>query len=175
MQQPLYDLQRWGDIWKWKRELLPFWGKETSPHLDSKRAPNVWKINYFQPVAQLPLKTAVLQDLMRNGDMSVRGNGNQSVGWSRPWLAQGGCTAGLNAWVPTKWLQSAASPRDMGCVLPKAAFQCCEGSCSAMSRQLWPHSTRLFPGGLSGYQFVWASGSSPYSAESLSWDRMQTM
>lgn len=121
MQQPLNDLQRWGDIWKWKRELLPFCGKENYSAF-GQWVPNVWKINSFQPVAQFPLKTSVLQDLIRNGDLSARGNGKQSVGWSRPWPAQGGCAARLNAWAPTKWLQSAAPHRDMGCVLPKAVY-----------------------------------------------------
>lgn len=85
MQQPLNDLQWRGDIWKWKTELQPFCGKETFLHLDSKRAPNVWKINSFQPVVQFPMKASVLHNLIKNEDMSVGGNGNQSVGWSRPW------------------------------------------------------------------------------------------
>lgn len=45
-----------------------------------QRAPNVRKINSFRQVAQVPLKTSVLQDLIRNEDLSVRRNGNQSRG-----------------------------------------------------------------------------------------------
>jgi len=57
-------------------------------------------------------------------DFSVRGYGNQPLGWTRPWPALGDCTAvhpAANARVPTKKLQSAAAPWDTAHTLPKAA------------------------------------------------------